>query len=168
MRQGGGKSKGAAFERLICQRLSKWLSGDQRDDLFWRSAMSGGRATIGARLGMIRKQQAGDITAVDPLGHALTGCYYIECKCYKKLDVGSMFISRKGKMHGFWSTTLTEADRYGLRPMLIAKEDRGPILMVLRCGDPLAKDNTLASMPGWGSVALFNNVLEREYDANER
>ena len=49
MRKGGGKEKGSSFERLVCKRMSMWLSKGERDDLFWRSAMSGGRATVQLR-----------------------------------------------------------------------------------------------------------------------
>jgi len=46
MRKGGGKAKGASFERDICRRLSLWVSAGKQEDVFWRSAMSGGRSTV--------------------------------------------------------------------------------------------------------------------------
>ena len=71
-----GKLKGGAFEREICVKLSKWVSYGERDDLFWRSAMSGGRQTVGFKKGINRKNQAGDITAIDPIGQKLIDSFH--------------------------------------------------------------------------------------------
>lgn len=73
-------SKGGAFEREMCVRLSKWWTGGARDDIFWRSATSGGRATIRARMGKSTFGQHGDIQAVDPIGQPLTKLCTIEMK----------------------------------------------------------------------------------------
>ena len=39
------KAKGAAFERLMAKQFSLWWTGNARDDVFWRTPLSGGRAT---------------------------------------------------------------------------------------------------------------------------
>ena len=51
MRKGGGKAKGSSFERLICKELSLWITGGEHQDVFWRSAMSGGRSTVAMKKG---------------------------------------------------------------------------------------------------------------------
>lgn len=81
MRSGAGKSKGNAFERDVCRKLSLWISDGKRDDLLWRTAASGGRATFisrtsgGARLAVA---QAGDVTAIDLAGFPLASQVMIE------------------------------------------------------------------------------------------
>jgi len=76
----GKASKGSAFEREICKRLSAWWSNDERDDIFWRTQASGGRATIRFRKGQNTHGQFGDIQAVDPIGKPLTGLLSLELK----------------------------------------------------------------------------------------
>lgn len=73
-------NKGSPFEREICRKLSTWWSEGTRDDIFWRSAASGGRATVRSKLGKSTFGQYGDITAVDPIGQPLTRAICIECK----------------------------------------------------------------------------------------
>lgn len=58
--------KGQNFERQICKELSLWLSKGQRDDLFWRTAGSGGRATTRQKKGKNTAGAAGDICSTDP------------------------------------------------------------------------------------------------------
>src|SRR5215216_6431446 len=38
--------KGPQWEREVCRALSLWVTNGERVDVFWRSAMSGGRATV--------------------------------------------------------------------------------------------------------------------------
>ena len=63
-RPGYGKQKGSGFERTICHELSMWISHGKHDDLFWRSSMSGGRATVMFKKGGQNRTQNGDITAI--------------------------------------------------------------------------------------------------------
>jgi hypothetical protein len=58
-------AKGSSFEREVAKQLSLWWSGGERDDLIWRTAMSGGRATVRHRQGKRTAGQAGDLTATD-------------------------------------------------------------------------------------------------------
>ena len=53
---GYGKQKGGEYERTVCKKLSLWVSNGTRDDIFWRSAMSGGRATLQRKKGIIISQ----------------------------------------------------------------------------------------------------------------
>lgn len=135
MRQGGGKQKGAAFERHVCERLSTWVSNGKSKDLFWRSAMSGGRATVASRKGEKHKRHAGDVTATSALGEALTSRFFIECKCVKKLAFDSFLIDGKGELSKYWRTACAQAKGLDLSPMLIAKENRRPPIVFVRCGE---------------------------------
>lgn len=76
MRQGASKAKGANFEREVCRELSEWVSTGKADDLFWRSSMSGGRATLGRKKGVIRENVTGDLVVV-----ATTGLYAERARC---------------------------------------------------------------------------------------
>jgi hypothetical protein len=80
MKPGAGKAKGGAFERLICKKLSLWWTGGNRDDVFARTASSGGRATQRSKKGKHTFGQYGDIQAADPIGQPLIDLCVIECK----------------------------------------------------------------------------------------
>lgn len=80
MKKGAGKAKGGAFERLICKKLSLWWTNGKRDDVFFRTASSGGRATQRSKQGKKTFGQYGDIQAADPIGQPLIDLCVIECK----------------------------------------------------------------------------------------
>jgi len=73
-------SKGSAFEREICKKLSLWWSSGKDDDIFWRSSQSGGRATQRAKKGQTTYGSYGDIAAVNPIGEPLIKMFTIELK----------------------------------------------------------------------------------------
>lgn len=73
-------SKGADYEREICKRLSRWWTYDSRDDVFWRSSQSGGRATVRFRKGQTTAGSYGDICALDPIGEPLLKVFTVELK----------------------------------------------------------------------------------------
>lgn len=73
-------SKGSAFERETCKLLSNWWTRNERDDVFWRSAGSGGRATQRSKRGQSTFGQYGDIQAVDPVGAPLMQFVTFELK----------------------------------------------------------------------------------------
>ncbi len=94
-------AKGSEFEREVCKRLSLWWSaglskGDARDDIFWRSSQSGGRATQRAKTGQKTFGSYGDIAAVDPIGQPLLKYFTIELK--------------RGRSHGFLGDLLDLKD----------------------------------------------------------
>jgi len=128
-----GKQKGSAFEREICQELSKWISYGERDDIFWRSAMSGGRATVGMKRGIQRTSQAGDITAIDSLGQKLTDKFVIECKFYRNIHIESMMFGKpkNNSILEFWTKLYTDSLKLGKDMMLIIKQNNSPTLIAL-------------------------------------
>jgi hypothetical protein len=75
-----GQGKGQNFEREICTRLSRWWTDGRRDDVFWRSAGSGARATTRSKRGRQTANQHGDVTAVDSIGAPLIDLFTIEIK----------------------------------------------------------------------------------------
>lgn len=73
-------AKGSSFERIICKQLSMWWSNGTRDDIFWRSSNSGGRATMRGKKGKSTFGHCGDIAATDPIGQSLLNKVTIELK----------------------------------------------------------------------------------------
>ena len=123
MKPGGGKSKGSQFEREVCVALSRWVSNGAREDLFWRSAMSGGRATVRGRKGKNTNAQVGDISSIAPAGHALTNRYVIEAKFYADLEIDAFLFKGKGKLSQFWAELNRVARKEKRYPLLIAKQN---------------------------------------------
>jgi len=78
-RRRGGK-KGGEYERDICKQLGLWWTEGKRDDIFWRSSNSGGRATVRGRKGQTTQGQHGDVAATDPIGAPLLDLVAIEIK----------------------------------------------------------------------------------------
>ena len=131
-RPGGGKQKGSAFERVICKGLSLWVSHGKREDLFWRSDMLGGRGRREVnRGGRKLSLRLGDVSAVDPLGEDLTGRFYVECKFYRDLQLIPFMFFGGGVLSKFWAETMIRARDYCQYPMLIVKQNRLPVLVVL-------------------------------------
>jgi hypothetical protein len=80
-------AKGSVFEREICTKLSLWISRGKDDDLFWRTAGSGGRATNRRKKGKTTAGHAGDVTNTDIRGECLIRAITIEIKRgYSKLS----------------------------------------------------------------------------------
>lgn len=96
-------SKGSQFERDFCQYLSLWWTSGQRDDVFWRTAGSGGRARTRNKTGRQTHGQHGDLCATDPIGEPLTKILTIECKRgYSHTTIGDLIDRPVGlKQHLF-------------------------------------------------------------------
>jgi len=124
------QAKGSDFERQICKMLSLWVSKGERPDVFWRTAMSGGRATVHRKRGTLYRQ-SGDICSVSLEGHGLTDTFYFELKNYKNLDILSFLLKDRGQLSVFWKRAKEEARYYRLRPVLILKQNFLPVLVVV-------------------------------------
>ncbi len=72
--------KGSSFERWVAKRLSIWWSDEGRDDIFWRTSQSGGRATQRRKKGKRTAGSYGDLMAIDPCGEPLFKLFTIELK----------------------------------------------------------------------------------------
>ena|SRR3974390_2278738 len=128
---GFGKRKGSAFERTVCEQLSRLIDPDTEETLFWRSAMSGGRSTVRGKKGKADATQAGDITCIDPKGNWLTAHFIIECKFYHNLDIQTALLTGKGKLAKFWREVRKVAKKHKKYPMLVARENRTKTLLLL-------------------------------------
>jgi len=82
------KSKGNAYERKVCRELSIWWSEGERDDLFWKTSNSGGRATTRAKGGKKTVNSHGDIAATDLSAQPLIDLITFEIKRgYNKFSI---------------------------------------------------------------------------------
>lgn len=134
MKSGGGKRKGGDYEREICKKLSLWISEGQREDIFWRSAMSGGRATVQYKKGVNNKSQVCDISAIDPLGNFLIDKTIIECKTYRCLHIDSFIFNyslKTNNAYNFWIELSNKAKEVNKIPILICKQNNSKSLIIL-------------------------------------
>lgn len=132
MRSGvGSKQKGSSFEREVCKSLSLWMTTGERKDIYWRAAMSGGRATVALRKGDKLGAQAGDISAVDPLGERLLRHVVVECKAYRDLEVASFLLAETGVLSRFWADLRRTSRRFGRHPMLVCRQNGRAAFVVL-------------------------------------
>jgi len=126
------KQKGSSFERLMCKKLSLWVTGGDSDSIFWRSAMSGGRATVkqnklGSGVG------AGDISAVEERGYPYIDKFVFECKSYKNIKLFSLFTGtpKEGSIYDFWTTTVKLGYQLNKKPVVLVRENNKPTLIGL-------------------------------------
>lgn len=124
MRPGGAYEKGAEFERRTCKTLSLWITAGARDDLFWRTAMSGGRATIKMREGSQAKAQAGDIGMIDPEGATFLDNFFVEVKHHQDLLFHYLIVGGKSGIVEFWRKTCKDAVSHDKLPLMIVKQNR--------------------------------------------
>lgn len=140
-----------------------WVSHGESEDLFWRSAMSGGRATVGFRKGKDHSRHAGDISATSVAGHALTDEWYVECKAYRNLQIGSGMIKGVGKLFTFWNEAVLQAEQYGKKPMLIAKQNQVPVIVLVPISNTIHKAH-LGTFTLMGCDVLdFGRMLKGEF-----
>lgn len=131
-----GKNKGNSFERDICTQLSHWWSNGKRDDIFWRAATSGGRATQRSKAGKSTYGQHGDIQAVDPIGFPLTELVTIEIKRgYSKETFADLLDKPAGspsQWRDFIKQSRRECRESGIPHwLMIAKRDRREICVFM-------------------------------------
>lgn len=87
-------SKGSTFEREVCKQLSIWWSSGIRDDIFWRTAGSGARATVRSKRGLATSDSYGDISAIHPSGKPLTDSFIISLKRGYTAKLGKKSVSK--------------------------------------------------------------------------
>lgn len=134
-----GKGKGGSGERTVARILTKWITGKSTPEVLWRSAMSGGKATMA---GVKRHTMAGDFVAIDSRAQFLTGVAVLEVKNRKPAnvldflpllpeDVDCLKVSKGAKTRGkrswkntiycWWMKLCEEAKEAEKIPILIFK-----------------------------------------------
>lgn len=130
------KGKGSGFEREIAKELGLWWTGGERDDIFWRTSQSGGRATIRKRKGKSTSNQEGDLCAIDPIGFPLTNKVTIELKCGYNGWTIKEFVDTKNRknitLNAFFEQSSREAKNQGKDCWwLITRQDRKEVLIFM-------------------------------------
>lgn len=121
--------KGSQFERDIAKKLSLWWTDGIRDDVFWRTSQSGGRATTRAKKGKSTANSEGDLCAIDPIGQPLMDRFVIELKKgYNRDSLMDLVDSPTDKLVGVypkWIKKVKEqAEKHRKQWLLIVKKDR--------------------------------------------
>jgi hypothetical protein len=132
VRPGGGKFKGASYERAAGKELSNWLTYSARGDIFTRNVLSGGKFTNSLQAG--RKEGIpGDLMAAHPIAYDFLSHFLVECKHYANLNFEAFLFDRKRKSF-LWtvlSHTKEQALHAELEWIIVAKQNRRPSLVLL-------------------------------------
>jgi hypothetical protein len=132
--------KGSQFEREICTQLSRWWTDDARDDIFWRSSQSGGRATVRGRKGKSTFGHCGDVAAVDPIGSPLIEAVTIEIKRgYQHAALADLLERPKTAKQQIWEAWIQQAYEAQQRAgtpywMIVAKRNQKQAIVVMPIG----------------------------------
>jgi len=126
---GKGSVKGFNFEREICKELSFWWTGNVRDDVFWRTSQSGGRATTRLKHGKTTANSDGDVAAIDPVGQPFIDRCFVEIKRGYSDEVSILdFIDRKKGdplLLKWWLEAIKKVEKTNQKEILIIfKRDR--------------------------------------------
>lgn len=126
------KAKGSAFERLVCSRLSLWVSGGQRSNIFSRNVLSGGAFTVASGKGH-EVNLPGDIAASHPLAFDFLSLFMVEAKHRKDLALATFLWDMSGKnfMARVYDQAFAQAAKVGLMPMIIAKQNHSPTIVLV-------------------------------------
>jgi hypothetical protein len=124
MKKGTGSRKGHEYERLISRKLTKWLTGSEYPEIFWRSASSGAKATQSVKFGHQSKMQ-GDIVSTDAVSMFFIDGVFVECKSYKDFRLESILLE-KGSVWDWWSKCKVESEACNKVPLLVFKKNRSP------------------------------------------
>jgi hypothetical protein len=159
MKSGAGHSKGASFEREVSRRLSLWLSNGERDDLLWRSSMSGGLATLQLKKDKKNLTQSGDLSAIGEGAYEFCEKHFVECKFYNDLSLSRSLICGTGGLFTFWRVACREARKYHKLPLLVVRQNRFPTLALTRSTDHIF-DREPLMVHNWmgANVYLFDDV----------
>jgi len=130
------KAKGGAFERDVAKRLSLWYSNGKRDDVFYRTASSGGRATMRFKKGQHTANAAGDLSHSDSVGETFLKCVAVEIKSgYKNATIGKMFSAKQPELVDFFEQAHASATQAGVPNWLVIhKQDYQPEMVYMNLG----------------------------------
>jgi len=160
-------AKGSSFEREICRALSDWWVGGVAEDvLFWRTAMSGGRATVRRKKGKTTtKSHCGDIGALTEEGKPLTDLITFELKrAYRSASLNDLLDRSEKSAIQTYENWISQARRSAAEAgtpfwAVIHKRDRRDITITI----PLVMAQKLLATrasPVWPSVAYHVRVRD--------
>lgn len=133
----GKSKKGTAWEREFSKRLSLWWTNEENDAVFWKTSISGGRATSRTNKGKATKNHYGDICATDPIGQPLMDVFTMELKRgYNKNTIADLLDKRESsseQVYEEWFHKLIETSKKAktLSWALVVQRDRREPLIFL-------------------------------------
>lgn len=133
--------KGRKFEIWLSGVLSRWWSRGKRDDIFWHTHDSGGRATKRTKLGLGTSNLYGDICATDTTGYPLLKIFTVEAKKgYNKATVQDL-LDRPNHLNPFqYEEWIVKIDREAKEArsrswLLIHRRDKREALVLVGNGE---------------------------------
>jgi hypothetical protein len=130
MKSGSGKKKGSAFEREVAKLIVRAFSKHEiKQRECWRSCLSGGH-----------EMSCGDLYLSDRLAKLFP--WAVECKFYRKILWQNFLMDPESRKKSWkelqWLKQAEDAvaakPGIGLEPLLVMKENRGPIYAMWRNG----------------------------------
>ena len=152
--------KGASFERKIAKELSLWWTDGERDDVFWRTSQSGGRATQRNKSGKATAGSYGDIMAVDPIGQPLLDVFTFELKRgYNRATVQDLLDSKTGgEFMKFIEQVVKDMDLAGSNGAAIIHQRDQRAAMITILNRHYANKFSESFVAGLGSLTFFVEV----------
>jgi hypothetical protein len=123
--------------------------------------MSGGRARLQLNKDVINQTQAGDISSISELGFWLIDAYTIEVKHYKDLQLTSGFLNNTGFLHDFWAKLKDDCRTSGKLPLMIAKQNNRPTLMLTTPNKAPTLVPPLVTLHEWSAELRIFDTLEQ-------
>ena len=133
-------AKGGQFERDIAKKLSLWWTGEEDDNVFWRTQNSGGRATIRRKKGKETTGDVSDLKATNPIGQPLMDFFAMELKTgYKDAILQDLFFhaeNKPAKKRSCWWNWIRQAIRARKNSgtfswcLIVKRPSRKPLIMV--------------------------------------
>lgn len=159
--------KGGRWERECSTALSMWVSKSTicRDDLIWRSAGSGSRATNANKRNKDRSGQAGDLVANGTEASALFDRFFVECKSYANFGFQNLlWRGSQGPLSVCIDEPIAKAALHGKWVLLLLRQVRKSPLLVVPAivGAAIARnwqmfpDVTFAREVSGGKVEYFH------------
>jgi hypothetical protein len=122
--------------------------------------MSGGLATIEMNRDKVNLTQSGDLSAIGEEAYDFCQKTFVECKHVQNLNFGRGFICETGELSNFWKICFRESLRYQKRPMLIARQNRFPTVVLTSSYDTVFPESPLIVLNNWKvDVRLFDDAV---------
>jgi hypothetical protein len=153
-------AKGASFERKISKMISIWWTG--RDDCVWRTAGSGGRATVRLKKNVETLNCYGDLCYTHPLTKNLFDIFVFELKKgYQNVDVLSLVdsFSKVNKIYVWWKKLMRLAERINREPILILERNRKNAVVIFNHESTFLIPKIIKYPPGYLRVLLYQKGL---------
>jgi len=113
--------------------------------------------------GIVNLNQSGDASSISPESYWLVRDWLLEYKHYADLDILRGLLNNSGKLYKFWNRVVSDARFYKKKPLLIAKQNYVPILVIVRAGSvlPGARAVPVITIKGWDADVYLLTDIER-------